>query len=280
MKFVLSRMHPLACLTYLTAVLTMIAVRRHPWVLGTQLICLLGIDLFYGRKVRTLFLAAGMILAAAICNGWFVQRGMTVLFTAAGRRISLEALLYGANAGILLVNVCLLFSLLNRCFHKEHWVYLFGTVFPHLGVVFSMALGLIPKYRRQAEDMMHARKNLCEESAIRRVLTVTSMELTWVFESSMDQLDSMNARGYGVGSRSHFHLFHFGRKDGIYLTAVLLLFGVNLYGYWKFYSDFYFYPVIQWSGLETIDMLFIAAAGLQILFPAFFYFMENFDPMK
>ena len=115
MKFVLSRMHPFACLTYLTAILTMIALSRHPWILGTQFICLLGIDLFYERKVRTLFLAVGMILAAAICNGWFVQRGITILFTAAGRKISLEALLYGANAGMLLVNVWLLFSLLNRC---------------------------------------------------------------------------------------------------------------------------------------------------------------------
>lgn len=110
-------------------------------------------------------------------------------------------------------------------------MYLFGSAFPKLGVILSMAMNLIPKYRKQAEKFSNVRKELYKESAVRRAAAVCSMELTWAFESSMDQLDSMNARGYGTVKRSHFHLFQFGKRDGCFMAAAVLLFLINLYGF-------------------------------------------------
>ena len=49
------------------------------------------------------------------------------------------------------------------------------------------------------------------------------METTWAFESSMDQLDSMSARGYGVKKRTHFHLFIWERKDWIHIAEIVIL---------------------------------------------------------
>lgn len=270
MKTVLSRLHPAAAFAYLSGILIMAALNRHPWMTCTQLLCLGGIYLYYERRPGKMLPFVGIILLSAVLNGVFVQRGSTAVVTAADRTVTAEALLYGGDAGILLVNVLFLFSLWNRCFRQEHWVYLFGSAFPKLGVIVSVAMSLIPRYRNQAEKFSNVRKGLYEESAVRRAMAVCSMELTWAFESSMDQLDSMNARGYGTVKRSHFHLFQFGKRDGCFLAAAVFLFLINLYGFWKFYSDFYFYPVIRWNGFGLRDFCFIICMAIQILLPLLF----------
>ena len=271
MKTVLSRLHPASAFVYLAGILIMAALNRHPWMTCTQLLCLGGIYLYYERHPGKILPFIGIILLSAVLNGVFVQRGNTAAVTAAGRTVTAEALLYGGNAGILLVNVLFLFSLWNRCFRQEHWVYLFGSAFPKLGVILSMAMNLIPKYRKQAEKFSNVRKELYKESAVRRAAAVCSMELTWAFESSMDQLDSMNARGYGTVKRSHFHLFQFGKRDGCFMAAAVLLFLINLYGFWKFYAHFYFYPEVRWGGFDLKDFCFVLCMGIQILLPLLFW---------
>ncbi len=44
----------------------------------------------------------------------------------------------------------------------------------------------------------------------------------------MDQLDSMNARGYGIGKRTHFHLFKWEKKDWIHIVEIVILTILNL----------------------------------------------------
>ena len=43
-------------------------------------------------------------------------------------------------------------------------------------------------------------------------MNTVSMETTWAFESSMDQLDSMNARGYGILKTNTFSFIYVGEK--------------------------------------------------------------------
>ena len=50
-------------------------------------------------------------------------------------------------------------------------------------------------------------------------------------ESSMDQLDSMGARGYGIGKRTHFHLFRWERNDWIHIVEIVILTILNLWAY-------------------------------------------------
>ena len=62
-------------------------------------------------------------------------------------------------------------------------------------------------------------------------MNTVSMETTWAFESSMDQLDSMSARGYGIGKRTHFHLFRWERNDWIHIVEIVILTILNLWAY-------------------------------------------------
>ena len=74
-----------------------------------------------------------------------------------------------------------------------------------------MAFGLIPRYQNHAKKILKTRKSLKSERAVQRVMYTMSMEMTWAFESSMDQLDSMNARGYGV-KKEHIFIYLHGRE--------------------------------------------------------------------
>lgn len=262
-------MHPLGLLLYFAGIFLFSMWSRHPWMTGVQSICLCILYFYHENSLRRIFPFLGVVFIAAITNPLFVQRGITILFYIGSLPVTLEALLYGLHYGCLLMNVLLLFSVFQRYFRCEHWIYLFGSTFPKLGVMFSMAVGLLPKYKKQAKLMIDTQKQFGKESPIRRAMKIFSMETTWAFETSMDQLDSMNARGYGLKKRTHFHLFQFERKDALCILEVLVLCLINGYGYIKLYSKFYFYPMILWNPMGIRDVVFMIFMAMQILLPFF-----------
>lgn len=138
-----------------------------------------------------------------------------------------------------------------------------------------MAFGLIPRYQNHAKKILKTRKSLKSERAVQRVMYTMSMEMTWAFESSMDQLDSMNARGYGVKKRTHFHLFTWERKDWIHIVEIVILTILNLWAYIHYYSRFFFYPMIIMPAFQMRDLLWMLIMAFQFLLPCMW--KENFD---
>ena len=106
-------------------------------------------------------------------------------------------------------------------------------------------------------------------------MNTVSMETTWAFESSMDQLDSMSARGYGIGKRTHFHLFRWERNDWIHIVEIVILTILNLWAYIHYYSRFFFYPMIIMSAFQMRDLLWMLMMAFQFLLPCMW--KENFD---
>lgn len=268
MNRALKRMHPAGLLVYFLSVLLVVMWNRHPWMTVIQTVTLSTIYIYEERKIKKIGPFLLPVVLAAVTNPVFVQRGVTVLFYAGSLKITLEAVLYGVNYGLLLMNVMLLCFTMNRYLKSEHWIYLAGSAFPKLGMAVSMVFRLIPKYRKQGEEMLKARAALKKERCAARLMKVCSMETTWAFETSMDQLDSMEARGYGAGKkRTHFHLFSFEKRDVLRLTEIIILFAVNVYGWSRFYGRFFFYPMMIWRPAERKDVFFMGAMALQILLP-------------
>lgn len=251
------------------------AFSRHPWMTAVQTISLIFLYLFHDRKIKKLFPFAGIVLIVAITNPLFVQRGRTIWYANEYLRITKEAFLYGVHYGCVLADLLILFSIFNLYFKKEQWIYISGKVFPKLGVITSMAFALVPRYQRQAKKILKTRKNLKEETRISRMMHTMSMETTWALESSMDQLDSMNARGYGIRKRTHFHLFIWERKDWIHMIEIIGLTLLNGWAYTKYYFRFFFYPMIIMNPIKTEDIFFITVMGIQFLLP--FLWRKNFN---
>ena len=236
----LKRAHPLVVFAYFVGMFLLAPFSRHPWMTGVQMICLYLLYFYHNRSIKKFLPLIGLIVIVAVTNPLFVQRGRTVLYAGTHVRITKEALLYGIHYGCVLVNLLLVFSIFNQYIKKEQWIYLSGRFFPKLGVVTSMAFGLIPRYQRHIKKILKTRKSLKSEQTIQRVMHTVSMETTWAFESSMDQFDSMNARGYGIGKRTHFHLFKWEKKDWIHIVEIVILTILNLWAYFHYYSRFFF----------------------------------------
>lgn len=236
----LKRAHPLVVFTYFLGLLLLAPFSRHPWMTGVQMICLCLLYFYHNRSLKKFLPFIGLIVIVAVTNPLFVQRGRTILYADTHIRITKEALFYGIHYGCVLVNLLLVFSIFNQYIKKEQWIYVSGRFFPKLGVITSMAFGLIPRYQKHAKKILNTRKSLKKEQPVHRVMNTVSMETTWAFESSMDQLDSMNARGYGIGKRTHFHLFSWERKDWIHIVEIVILMILNLWAYTQYYSRFFF----------------------------------------
>lgn len=133
---------------------------RHPWMTGVQMICLCLLYFYHNRSLKKFLPFIGLIVIVALTNPLFVQRGRTILYADTHVRITKEALLYGIHYGCVLVNLLLVFSIFNQYIKKEQWIYLSGRFFPKLGVVTSMAFGLIPRYQNHAKKILKDTKIL------------------------------------------------------------------------------------------------------------------------
>ena len=223
------------------------------------MICLCLLYFYHNWSLKKFFPLIALILIVAVTNPLFVQRGRTILYADTHIRITKEALLYGIHYGCVLVNLLLVFSIFNQYIKKEQWIYLSGRFFPKLGVVTSMAFGLIPRYQNHAKKILNTRKSLKSEQAVQRVMNTVSM----------------SARGYGIGKRTHFHLFRWERNDWIHIVEIVILTILNLWAYIHYYSRFFFYPMIIMPAFQMRDLLWMLMMAFQFLLPCMW--KVNFD---
>lgn len=253
------RAHPLVLFSYFILNMILIMIERNPIVIVIQFISLLYITRGFNKYYIYI------ILIISITNPLFVHRGNTVLFYLYNA-YTLEALIYGFIFSLLLINVFLLFSLMNKVLNSEHYIYLFSNHFPHIGLLISMIFSLIPRFIEQYKIINAAQKQFYSNT-FKRLLHTFSIEVTWAFETSLDMLESMYARGYGVNKRTHFHLFYFTHRDLIHLIEVIVLFILGIIGYYMYFKGFYYYPIILFTIPNIYEYLFYIVMIINILIP-------------
>ena len=98
-----------------------------------------------------------MAVFAALVNPAFNHEGATILtYLPSGNPLTLESMLYGAAAAVMLASVVLWFSSYNEVMTSDKFVYLFGRVIPALSLVLSMSLRFIPKFKVQMQTVSEA----------------------------------------------------------------------------------------------------------------------------
>lgn len=253
--------HPLSLFTYFCLNLILIMIQRNPVVIILQSISLI----FITRNFNKYYFL--MIIIISLSNPLFVHRGEHILFMIMDISITLESLIYGFVFSLLIMNTLLLFSLMNKVWNSEHYIYLFGNHFPHIALLISMTSQMIPRFMKQYQVINTCQKQFYKGNKIKQLLNTFSIEVSWAFESSIDMLDSMSARGYGVNKRTHYHLFHFSYKDTVYISMVLILFMIGSIGYFFRFKNFYYYPMIILEPFQFIDYFYIVSFVLIILLP-------------
>ncbi|MBQ9968177.1 MAG: energy-coupling factor transporter transmembrane protein EcfT [Oscillospiraceae bacterium] len=208
-------------------------ILRHPLAQAISLVCACAyaIQVQGGKAVRFCLRSCLPVMALTVLfDPAFNHEGVTILlYFPTGNPLTLESILYGLSAGVMLVTVMVWFSNFVRVITSDKFIYLFGRIIPALSLVLSMTLRFIPKFKAQLQLVKDAQKAMGRDLAygslwqrIRLAVTILSIMVTWALENAIETADSMKSRGYGLKGRTAFSIYRFEERDK--LAMVFLLF--------------------------------------------------------
>ena len=256
--------HPTINLLYFIAVIGFTMFFTHPVCLGFSLVCANSYSFYLnGRKaIRfTMLYMIPMLLFTVLLNPVFNHQGGTILaYLPDGNPLTLESLLYGVAAAVMMVSVIAWFSCFNEVMTSDKFVYLFGRILPALSLILAMALRFVPRFQAQIKVIANAQKCIGKDVShgglFQRMLhgvKILSILVTWALENAIETADSMKARGYGLPGRTAFSIFRFDRRDTYALLYILSCAAIVIIGASMGAYHFRYYPTIkgEWAGMAT-----------------------------
>lgn len=239
---------------YFGLVLAFTMFFMHPASLVISLGCALAYNIYLnGRRAAraaALYLLP-MMLMAAVLNPAFNHEGATILtYLPSGNPLTLESILYGIAAALMLAAVVTWFSCYTAVMTSDKFVYLFGRVIPALSLVLSMALRFVPRFRDQLAVVAEAQRCVGRDVSqggvlqrARNAVAIFSILVTWALENAIETADSMKSRGYGLPARTAFSIYRLDGRDRALLLwlgfcGFYLLCGWRAGGmWWRYYPN-------------------------------------------
>ncbi len=217
-----------------------------------------------------------LFVLISITNPLFSHNGATPLFFINDSRITLEAIIYGMCLGLMIIEILFVFKSFNLVFSSDKLIYLFGKKLPKLGLVISMSLNFVPKFVKSFKDIYSNQRYFGgEQGRIKSDLLSFSSVITQSLENSIDLLDSMKARGYGLKPRTFYSTFKFTLYDGIYLIIMSALFILSMSGIIFKSTEVTFYPYIGFAKLNSIAIISYISFFVLSLLPFIFQLKEG-----
>jgi len=259
--------HPLVNFLYFALVIGFSMALNHPMAQGISLVCACVYAVQAQGKKAVLFTVRcclPIMLLTAFMNPAFSHEGVTILlYFPTGNPLTLESMLYGLSAGVMIATVMLWFLNFNRVITSDKFIYLFGRIIPAMSLVLSMTLRFIPKFRTQMSHVVDAQKSIGRDISegslwhrIKIAVTVLSIMVTWALENAIETADSMKSRGYGLKGRTAFSIYRFDDRDKL---AMLYLAFCGLYlltGSMVSAFGFRYFPSIRWMELNAVTLSF------------------------
>lgn len=249
----------------------------HPFFLGISLISsMIYLIHLRGRKALGFLLKAVLpvVILAAVINPAFNHRGTVILcYLPSGNPLTLESILYGFSAAVLLASALMWFACLTDVFTSDKFIYIAGKALPSLSLLLSMTLRFVPAFTKRIKEVNDAQKALSAvpDSIIGRLknaLNVFSTAVSVSIESSVTTADSMKARGYGLHGRSFYAIYRFTERDIVFLVFYALSAVFLLSGFISGNAKWEYYPQISGVLFERICAL-MALVYLAVCFSPF-----------
>ncbi len=269
------RLHPACAFVYFISVIFIAMLTMHPIVVT---ICFLTGVILYGvlcggrRLARSLCINIPFILLMSLLNPLFSHKGNTVLLFLNDTPVTLEAIVYGIFASLMIVAVFYWFACYSEIMTSDKFIYLFGRAIPKLSLLLSITLSAVPRLLRQYHDIDDAQRASGQYRAegslarLRYCLRELSALVSRALEGSIDTADSMRARGYGLKGRSAYSLYRFTVSDAVMLVLTVIVAGgiFVLIAFGK--TDFSYYPTIApLTFSPTVCGLYTALSFLTVL---------------
>ncbi len=266
-QFAFANRHPWVIFLYFAGMIGITAVTMHPVLIGISFFS----SVFYSIRIlgaKTLKEMAGIgvlvFLFACIIQPLFSHNGMTPIFYLNGQAVTWETVCFGLVMGVLFLTVYVWFTVWNAWITNDKFLYLFYKPFSKAALLLSMVLRMVPLLRQRFARIDEAWRGMGRDyrtqrfpDNIRILVAQISVLLSWSLESSLDTSDSMEARGYGLGRRTGFHLFRFKMRDAICAGTLLVCFGVCIVFMVRGEYRAYYFPAIS---LGKITFPFIAGS--------------------
>ena len=262
--------HPTVNFLYYALVLLFSMCLMHPAYLAISLTGALAYDIYLKGRKAVRFAVMGLLpmaVLAALVNPAFNHEGATILtYLPSGNPLTLESMLYGIAAAVMLASVVLWFSSYNEVMTSDKFVYLFGRVIPALSLVLSMALRFIPKFKAQA-CIGRDTKNGSVFRRVGNAVKIFSIMVTWSLENAIETADSMRSRGYGLPGRTAFSIYRFDDRDKAAL-AWLVFCGAYLVSGWMAGGTYFrYYPTIKAAAFTPMTVSFMLVYLALVLTP-------------
>jgi energy-coupling factor transport system permease protein len=276
MKDAFSGCNPIVNFLFFVMVISVTVFFLHPVLLGISFVSGLAYSIFLnGRKALKFNLAflLPLMIVAAVFNPLFNHEGMTILFYFNDNPITLESVLYGIAAAIMIGAVILWFSCYNAIMTSDKFLYLFGKLIPALSLIFSMALRFIPRYKAQIKRITNAQRGIGRDvssgnvfARIRSGLSILSIMITWALENGVETADSMHARGYGLPGRTAYSNYGFDTRDSSLTGILVVLFAVVLASIFRHIISIVYFPAFEINLSGVLEyVIYTGFAGLCLL---------------
>jgi energy-coupling factor transport system permease protein len=228
MKDCFSQYHPAVNFFYFAGVLIFSMIFMHPVCLVISFFSAFVYSIYLNGQKSLKFNIKYMLpllLLTALINPAFNHEGQTILtYLSNGNPITLESIVYGFAAAIMLISVICWFSCYNSVMTSDKFVYLFGRIIPAFSLIFSMTLRFVPRFKAQFKVVSQAQRCLGRDISngsvwqrVRHGITIISIMVTWALENAIETADSMKSRGYGLPGRTAFSIYSFEKRDKIAL---------------------------------------------------------------
>ena len=208
-----------------------------------------------------------MLLMMALINPAFNHEGMTIItYLPSGNPLTLESIIYGLCAAIMIVSVICHFSCYNEVMTSDKFIYLFGKIIPAMSLIISMTLRFVPKFASQLKVVTNAQRcmgrDVSNGSIIKRAksgLNILGIMTTWSLENAIETADSMKSRGYGNPGRTAFSIFTFDKRDKKALICILILGIYTFIGNLMGGMYFRFFPSMKMAEISPVDIIVFVA---------------------
>lgn len=278
MKDSFSKLHPITNMLFFVFAITFTMFINHPVCIAISLITAGLTAVYLNGKQALLFslrFLLPLIILTAVINPVFNHRGATIIeYLPWGNPLTLESVIYGLTAAVLLSSAALWFSCFHKVMTSDKFVYLFGRVIPSLSLVLSMALRFVPRFNAQLKLVRKAQKAIGRDMSdgtillrIKNGVKILSLMITWSLENAIDTSDSMKSRGYGLKGRTSFSIFKFTKKDACVLIAMLAEAAVIIELLFLGFAKFRYFPTIRGSMFGAGTIVFYAVYSLFLLIP-------------
>ncbi len=251
-----SKFHPIVNFVYFLAVLSFSMVFMHPMTLAISLFAGFIYSVMINGKRAVKFNALYMlpiVLITAAINPAFNHEGMTIItYLPNGNPLTLESILYGIAAAIMLWSVICHFSCMNSIMTSDRLIYLFGKIIPALSLIISMVLRFVPKFKAQMKMVSTAQSyvgsDVSQGNVIDRAkngIKILSIMITWSLENAIDTADSMKSRGYGLPNRTAYSNFKLNKRDIWVILYIIILSAYIVAKSIKGELYFNYFPIIK-----------------------------------